>query len=161
MCCIADLQHWMDTNFLKLNDDKTEAIFFGSIFFGSIFFGSIFFGSIFFGSIFFSSIFFGSSHQLKKVSVECIPVGDTSFIPSIGVKNLGIMQDSSMTMVAHISCVCAPPPTSTFGTVAAFVPSSHRQPLNSWYMPLLHPDSTWTMLSFGVMQAQLSRLQRV
>ena len=43
--CIVDIQHWMDTNFLKLNDDKTEAIF------------------------------FGSSHQLKKVSVECIPVG--------------------------------------------------------------------------------------
>jgi len=50
--CIADIQHWMNTNFLKLNEDKTEVIF------------------------------FGSSHQLKKVSVGSIPVGDTPIIPS-------------------------------------------------------------------------------
>ena len=74
--CIADIQHWMDTNFLKLNYDKTEAIF-------------------------------GLSHRLKKVSVESIPVGDASIIPSSRAKNLGIMQDSSMSMAAHISRVCS------------------------------------------------------
>ena len=49
--CIADIPDWMDTNFLKLNDDKTKATF------------------------------FGSSHQLKKISVEMIPVGEASIIP--------------------------------------------------------------------------------
>ena len=31
--CIADIKHWMLVNFLKLNDDKTEIMLFGSPYF--------------------------------------------------------------------------------------------------------------------------------
>ena len=129
--CIADIQHWMDTNFLKLNDDKTEAIF------------------------------FRLSHQLKKVSVESIPVSDTSIIPSSRVKNLGIMQDSSMTMATHISRVRS--------AAHLHLPNSSRiRPFLSQTTTeqLVHAFITSRLnmgnaLLSGVMQAQLSWLQRV
>ena len=59
-----------------------------------------------------------------------------------------------------MSAVCAQPPTSTFGTSAAFVPSSHRL-----HEQLVHAFVTSRLdmgnaLLSGITQAQLSRLQR-
>ena len=129
--CIADIQHWMDTNFLKLNDDKTEAIF------------------------------FGSSHQLKKVSVECIPVGEASIIPSSRVKNLGIIQDSSMTMAAHISRVCSAAHLHlrNISRIRPFLSQTTTEQLVHAFVTS-RLDMGNALLS-GVTQAQLSRLQRV
>ncbi len=75
--CIADIRRWMQANFLRLNDDKTEIMV------------------------------FGSAQQLKKVSVDSIPIGDVSVIPSSTVRNLGILQDSTMSMSTHISRICS------------------------------------------------------
>ena len=113
--CATNIQHWMSNNFLKLNGDKTEAIL------------------------------FGSPHQLKKIHVMRIAIGDISIIPSPCVRNLGVVQDCNMTMSAHVSRVCSSA-FSIFGVLAAFLPSSPRQPLNGWCTHLLHPGSTWAKL---------------
>ena len=106
----------MDSNFLKLNDDETEAIF------------------------------FRSSHQLKMVSVESIPVGDASIIPFGRLKNLGIMQESSMTMAAHISRVCsvAHLHLRNISRIRPFLSQTTTEQLVHVFV---NPDSTWAMLS--------------
>ena len=132
--CIADIQHWMDTNFLKLNDDQTEAIF------------------------------FGSSHHLKKVSVESIPVGDVFIIPSSRVKNLQAlcMQDSSMTMMAaHIGRVCSAARLHfrNISRIRPFLSQTITEQLVHAFA-ISRIDMGNAALS-GVTEAQLSRLQRV
>ena len=75
--CIAEIRQWMRANFLKLNDDKTEIMLFGSF------------------------------HQLKKVIIDNIPIGKVSINLSSTVRNLGILLDPSMSMVTHISSICS------------------------------------------------------
>ena len=67
----------MRGNFLKLNDDKTEIMLFGSF------------------------------HQLKKVTIDSISIGEVSINLSSMVRNLGILLDPSMSMVTHISSICS------------------------------------------------------
>ena len=73
--CIQEVKVWMDENRLKLNDDKTEIIL------------------------------FGSDKNLKDVNKSSIEIGDTciSFAPF--VKNLGIYLDSNLSMSKQISHV--------------------------------------------------------
>ncbi len=49
----------------------------------------------------------GSSHQLKKVTLSDIPIGAVSVTPSTAVRNLGVLQDASLTMSSHISKICS------------------------------------------------------
>ena len=65
----------MKANFLKLNDDKTEFLL------------------------------FGSHQQLSKINIEHINVGDSSIARVSQARNLGAIFDSSMTMKPHISNV--------------------------------------------------------
>ena len=65
----------MKANFLKLNDDKTEFLL------------------------------FGSHQQLSMVNIEHINVGDSSIAAVSQARNLGAIFDSSMTMKPHISNV--------------------------------------------------------
>ena len=107
------------------------------------------------------AIFFGSSHQLKKVSVECIPVGEASIVPSSRVKNLGIIQDSSMTMAAHISRVCSAAHLHlrNISRIRPFLSQTTTEQLVHAFVTS-RLDMGNALLS-GVTQAQLSRLQRV
>jgi hypothetical protein len=75
--CMADIRRWMDANFLKLNEGKTELIM------------------------------FGSPQQLRKTSFTGLTIGDASISPSSVVRNLGAYLDSNMTMSAHIGKVCS------------------------------------------------------
>ena len=75
--CIAEIHQWMRANFLKLNDDSTEIMLFGSF------------------------------HQLKKVTIDSISVGEVSINLSSTVRNLGILLDPSMSMVTHIRSICS------------------------------------------------------
>ena len=60
---------------LKLNDEKTEFML------------------------------FGSHQQLSKISTDCIHIGDSSIASASQARNLGAISDSSMTMKPHISNV--------------------------------------------------------
>ena len=65
----------MGSNFLKLNDEKTEFIL------------------------------FGSEHDLKALPELTISVGDEEVKPSRTVRNIGAMLDSTLTMIPHINSI--------------------------------------------------------
>ena len=73
--CIQEIRSWMRQNFLKLNDEKTEFLL------------------------------FGSRQQLSKVSLPftCITIGDSQITPSSQARNVGVIFDSTMTLKPHIS----------------------------------------------------------
>ena len=73
--CIAEIKSWMATNFLKLNDSKTEFII------------------------------FGNNQNLFKVSEWTVTVGDAEVLPSRTVRNIGAMLDTTLTMKAHVNSV--------------------------------------------------------
>ena len=73
--CITEIQLWMDDNFLKLNDAKTEFIM------------------------------FGTPNDLKRVSEWTASVGTEEVFPSMIVRNIGAMMDSVLSMESHISNV--------------------------------------------------------
>ena len=72
--CIQEIHSWMRRNILKLNDEKTEFLL------------------------------FGSRQQLSKVSLPCTTIGDSQITPSSSqALNLGVIFDSTMTLKPHIS----------------------------------------------------------
>ena len=73
--CIAEIKSWMASNFLKLNDDKTEFIM------------------------------FCSNQDLEAVSEWTVTVGDEEVLPSTTVRNIGAMLDSTLAMKSHINSV--------------------------------------------------------
>ena len=73
--CVADIKLWMGRNFLKLNDEKTEFIL------------------------------FGSEHDLKSLPELTVSVGDEEVKPSMTVRNLGAMLDSALTMIPHVNSI--------------------------------------------------------
>ena len=74
--CIEDVKIWMDSNKLKLNNDKTELII------------------------------FKNRHQIKDHINESICINDIEIQPSCKIKNLGVIFDEDLTMTPHVSAVC-------------------------------------------------------
>ena len=74
--CISDIRRWMILNKLKINDAKTEFIIFRSP---------------------------QMRHDLNGLSVN---VGDSQIVPSVKVRNLGVIFDQSLTFDDHISAIC-------------------------------------------------------
>ncbi|XP_071963461.1 uncharacterized protein [Antedon mediterranea] len=66
----------MGSNFLKLNDKKTEVILFGSV------------------------------QQRKKIRFDDLHIGGVLVNPSTEVRNLGVQLDCKMTMESHINKIC-------------------------------------------------------
>ena len=73
--CINEIRQWMKSNFLKLNDEKTEFMLFGSL------------------------------QQLSKINIDCIHIGDSSITSASQARNLCAIFYSSITMKPHISNV--------------------------------------------------------
>ena len=73
--CIADIHKWMSANMLKLNDEKTEFIM------------------------------FGTNHQLKKMeSISTrIAIGNTNVLSVDHVCNLGFLMDNTLKNQFHIN----------------------------------------------------------
>ena len=71
--CVYEIRSWMQDNFLKLNDDKTEFMI------------------------------FGSRQQLSKVSIPRINIGDSEITPVAQARNLGTICDSTMSLNSHVS----------------------------------------------------------
>ena len=74
--CISDIRRWMILNKLKINDAKTEFIIFRLP---------------------------QMRHDLNGLSVN---VGDSQIVPSVKVRNLGVIFDQSLTFDDHISAIC-------------------------------------------------------
>ncbi|XP_068735345.1 uncharacterized protein [Montipora capricornis] len=103
----------------------------------------------------------GSRHQLSKIAIDSITVGDSTIQTVNSVRNLGTWFDSNMSMSIHIGKICSkafyglykirqirkfPNPESTKTFVHAFV-TSHLDYCNS--------------LLFDVPKYQIDRLQKV
>ena len=73
--CLTDLRKWLSSNYLKLNDEKTEFLV------------------------------VGSRQQRAKVKIDHLKVGSATIRPSDQVRNLGVIFDSSLTMEQHITSV--------------------------------------------------------
>ena len=75
--CVADIRIWMNDNFLKLNDDKTELLI------------------------------ITTREELSKTLDISIKVGDQSISPSDDPpRNLGVIFDSTCCLDAHVAKLC-------------------------------------------------------
>ena len=74
--CVAETRAWTSSNFLKLNDDKTEVII------------------------------FGSAQQLMKIELHAVHIGDSLITVSHNVWNLGVQFNETRTMESHVMAVC-------------------------------------------------------
>jgi hypothetical protein len=74
--CITLVRGWMATNFLKLNDEKTELLI------------------------------LGSPNHLKKMKLPQLRIGGNYIQPSPSVRNIGAIFDASMTMETHVNTIC-------------------------------------------------------
>ena len=74
--CIEDVKIWMDSNKLKLNNDKTELIV------------------------------FKNKHQIKDHIDETICINDIEIQSSCVIKNLGVIFDEDLSMTSHVKNVC-------------------------------------------------------
>ncbi|KAK6175986.1 hypothetical protein SNE40_014357 [Patella caerulea] len=74
--CTRDIKDWMTRNMLKLNDTKTECIF------------------------------FGPNTRLKSLGSNGVVVGDAIIAPSDTVKNLGVLLEPNLSMDNHIREIC-------------------------------------------------------
>ena len=70
--CISDVRAWLIYNRLLINDSKTEFLV------------------------------VGSRHQLSKIAIDSITVGDSTFQPVNSIRNLGSWFDCNMSMSIHI-----------------------------------------------------------
>ncbi len=73
--CIVDIRSWMISNFLKLNEEKTEFAI------------------------------FGLSQQTKKITIQSIDIHGCSIEPQAFVKNLGAIFDAELKMNRHVNNV--------------------------------------------------------
>ena len=73
--CIKDVAVWMNSHSLKLNNEKTEFVL------------------------------FGSKVNLSKIDINSIVIPDTVIGVSDSCRNLGVMLDSTMTMSSQISSI--------------------------------------------------------
>jgi hypothetical protein len=74
--CCNNIRSWMTHNMLKLNEDKTEVIV------------------------------FGTSSVLAQVGTPTINIVDTDIQPTPTVRNLGCVQDNRLNMEQHINKTC-------------------------------------------------------
>ena len=71
--CCQDIRTWMRSNFLNLNDGKTEVLL------------------------------IGSRQQLSKIALPGVTVGESLIAPATTVRDLGAVFDMHMTMVPHVN----------------------------------------------------------
>jgi hypothetical protein len=74
--CISDIRKWMATNFLMLNDTKTEFLI------------------------------LGTSHQLKKVPKTCLHIGNDEIESCDSARNIGAIFNSTMNLEKHVNTIC-------------------------------------------------------
>ena len=129
--CICEIRKWMQENFLKLNDEKTEFVL------------------------------IGSRQQMSKVHVPHITIGDADITPATKARNLGVIFDSSMSLNAHISNIVrsASFHIRNIGRIRKYLnPHATEQIVHSFVTSRLDMGNS---LLFGLPQDQIARLQRI
>ena len=76
--CVEAIKKWMSTNFLKLNDDKTEVIIFSR----------------------------KTTRTKPNTTPPAVRVGSSEIQPKMQVRNLGVIFDSGLAMDKHVNNVC-------------------------------------------------------
>jgi hypothetical protein len=74
--CLVDIETWMHTNMLKLNNDKTEIML------------------------------FLSKHNMKHLKEVSVKVGNSEITSSTSVRNLGVMFDCTLSMEQQVNNIC-------------------------------------------------------
>ena len=74
--CVCDIRVWMRSNWLKLNDDKTEVMV------------------------------FGSKQAMARQQSISLKIGDAEVKSTGKVKNLGIIEDPQLSMTHQVNAVC-------------------------------------------------------
>ncbi|PIK50955.1 hypothetical protein BSL78_12172 [Apostichopus japonicus] len=129
--CICEIRKWMQENFLKLNDDKTEFVL------------------------------FGSRQQLSKVHVPHITIGDSDITLAASARNLGVIFDSSMSLKNHVSNIVrsASFHIRNIGRIRKYLnPRATEQIVHSFVTSRLDMGNS---LLFGLPQVQIIRLKRI
>ena len=74
---VNDVRKWMLENKLNIIDSKTEFLI------------------------------IGSKHQLNKITIDSIKIGDSDIKPVTSVKNLGVLFDNNLSMENHTTKTCS------------------------------------------------------
>ena len=74
--CLRHIKLWMSTNFLKVNEDKTQFLLISS-----------------------------KTKHCNMFSDLCLSFGGTTIVPSLTAKNLGVTLDSNMSMISYINMI--------------------------------------------------------
>jgi hypothetical protein len=129
--CIDAVKLWMEQNFLKLNDDKTEFLV------------------------------LGNPYQSAKVNVPHIRVGNTHVSTSSGARNLGVMFDPALSMDDHITNVCKSAYISirNIGRVRKYVNRNTAEMMVHAF--ITSRIDIGNSLLYGIPKTQLNRLQRI
>ena len=75
--CVGAVHHWLDTNGLSLNPDKTEAIVIGT-----------------------------GARQRVEAPITSVDIGTVSVQTTRHVKSLGVIIDDSLSSTPHVDSVC-------------------------------------------------------
>ena len=129
--CIADIRCWMSTNFLKLNDEKTEFMI------------------------------ITSKQMKSRLQVPNLQIGGTTVEANTHARNLGVIFDSSFSMDNHVSNICknAYYQLRNIGQISKYVDKAALKSLVHAFVTsrLDYCNS----LLYGIQQQHLDKLQRV
>ena len=129
--CIIEIRSWMKSNFLKLNDDKTEFLL------------------------------FGSHQHLSKINTTNICIGNSTIASACQARNLGAIFDSHMTMKSHISNVirCSALQLRNISRIRKYLSrDATEQIIHSFVTSRLDNNNA---LLYGLPVNQLYRLQKM
>ena len=129
--CIGEIRQWMKSNYLKLNDDKTEFILLGSL------------------------------QQLQKITDVKIRIGDSVVTPVKQVRNLGTVMDSPLTLSPHVSSVVRSSSFQirNLGRIRKYLtPETTEQLVHSFITSRLDIGNS---ILFGLTKDQIQRLQLI
>ena len=129
--CVGEIRVWMQDNFLKLNDNKTEFMI------------------------------IGSRQQLSKVTIPHINIGDSEVTAVTKARNLGVIFDSSMTLNSHISSIARSTTfhIRNIGKVRKYLTQkATEQIVHSVVVSRLDMCNS---LLYGLPNTQIERLQRI
>ena len=129
--CLQEVKKWMSSNKLKLNDDKSEFMVFGSKF------------------------------QLKTLSDTHIKMGSAILKPSQNVKNLGVYMDSHLNMRQQIqnTCKCANINIRKIGRIRRHLTTdSTKSLINALVTSRLDYANA---LLYGIPQKDIYKLQKI
>ena len=129
--CISEIHAWMSSNFLKLNDDKTEFII------------------------------LGSKHQIAKLPTLHLSIGTSQICPSDKVRNLGAIFDTNMTLQDHITHIakCSSFQLRNIGFIRKYLnQDAAEQLIHAFVTSRLDMGNS---LLFGLPDNQIKRLSRL